>query len=553
MYGNSTKKKADYILSTKLYKGISILTDKMGRKQNILLLVVLLMNLFFISCKDIAKDKEVQHPNIVFILADDLGYGDLSCLNPESKIKTPHLDQLSKEGITFTDAHSGSAVCTPTRYGILTGRYAWRTRLKRGVLWHWDKPLIEPERLTIGDFLKEHGYSTACIGKWHLGWDWPLKDSTAVKEFSSIDGTSWGNENRLQIGKNVDFSLPIKNGPVTRGFDYYFGDDVPNFPPYCFIENDRTVGIPESTKPEGMFGTPGPMVEGWKLEDVMPAITEKAVAYIKNTESVFNRKEDAPFFLYFTLTAPHTPIAPADKFRDTSEAGAYGDYVQEVDWTVGQIVNALKEKGLEDNTLLIFTSDNGSPGRDGTNMSGPTQSVLKYGHDPSYHFRGMKADIWEGGHHVPFIVRWPGEINPGTQSDETICLTDFMATAAAIINEELPNNAAVDSYNLLPVLKGEIYNKPLREATVHHSGGGQFAIRQGKWKLILGGGSGGWTSPRNDSEAEKLGLPLIQLYDINEDIEEQNNLQEDYPEVVQKLEQLLNDYREKGRSAPKIN
>lgn len=503
------------------------------------------ISLLLLSC---SPPQEQQKPNIVYILADDLGYGDLSCLNPESKIATPHLDQLAAQGMTFTDAHSGAAVCTPTRYGILTGRYAWRSRLKSSVLWPWDEALIESERLTVGDFLKQHGYTTACIGKWHLGWNWPTTDGSRMNENLRLGDWDRGGALREAFSKKVDFSQPIEEGPATRGFDYYFGDDVPNFPPYVFIENDKTIGIPDRQKPDEMYGNAGLMIEGWDLEAVMPAITTKAVEYIKNEREIFKREKGKPFFLYFALTAPHTPIAPSNEFQETSKAGAYGDYVQQIDWTVGQLIKALEEEGLAQNTLLIFTSDNGSPGRDGTNMGGETQSVTKYGHYPSYHFRGMKADVWEGGHHVPFIASWPGKIEPGSQSDETICLTDLMATCAAIIGESLPQNTAEDSYNLLPILKGEKYEKPLREATVHHSGAGKFAIRQGQWKLILGGGSGGWTVPRNDKEAQERGLPLIQLYDLSADIGEQHNVQDQYPEVVEHLKGLLEKYKEDGRS-----
>jgi len=504
----------------------------------------------FCNCSKRDSTKNNQNPNIIFILADDLGYGDLSCLNEESKISTPNLDKLASEGITFTDSHSGAAVCTPTRYGILTGRYSWRTELKNGVLWPWDEPLVEADRLTVGKLLKQHGYTTACIGKWHLGWEWNTKDSSSINDDVAMGDLSNARNKRDQFGSLVDFSKPIENGPVTRGFDYYFGDDVPNFPPYCFIENDHTIGIPNLSKPKGMFGHAGPMIEGWKLDTVMPTLTRRAVDYIKNKEAIFKRKDDAPFFLYFTLTAPHTPIAPTKEFKGKSQAGAYGDYVQQIDWTVGQIVKALEEKGLTENTLLIFTSDNGSPGRDGTNMSGATRSVTKYGHDPSWHFRGMKADVWEGGHHVPFIARWPQHIKPGSKSDETICHTDLIATAAAIVGQELPATDGEDSYNILPALKGEKYDKPIREATVHHSGAGQFAIRQGKWKLIIGGGSGGWTAPRRDDDAIKSGLPLIQLYDLSNDIGEQNNLQDKHPEIVKELTDLLEKYKTEGRSTP---
>ena len=490
-----------------------------------------------------------QHPNIVYILADDLGYGDVNCLNPDSKISTPNLDQIAREGITLTDAHSGSAVCTPTRYGILTGRYCWRSTLKSSVLWAWDRPLIEPDRMTVGDFLKQHGYTTACIGKWHLGWEWPTYDGSLLED--QVLMGRWDPAIRDSLAGLVDFSAEIKNGPVSRGFDYYFGDDVPNFPPYCFIENNRTLGIPSMNKPDSMFGVPGPMINGWNLEDVMPAMTRKAVDYIKagTGEGLFNRDRKKPFFLYFPLTAPHTPIAPTTDFQGTSDAGAYGDFVQEVDWSVGQIMQALKEEGLAENTLLIFTSDNGSPGRDGTDMGGPVNSVRKYGHNSSYIFRGIKADIWEGGHHVPFFARWPGRIIPGSSSDEIICHTDLMAILAAILDEPLSDDFAQDSYNILPALLGEQYDKPIREATVHHSIDGSFSIRQGKWKLELCAGSGGWSKPGNQM-AGNMGLPEIQLYDLSVDIKEENNLYDQYPEIVKGLSKLLQKYIDDGRSVP---
>lgn len=483
-------------------------------------------------------------PNIVFILADDLGYGDLSCLNPDSKISTPNLDKLASQGMVFADAHSGSAVCTPTRYGILTGRYCWRSKLKKSVLWAWDAPLIEPDRLTVGDLLKKHGYSTACIGKWHLGWDWPTIDGSRIND--QIAPGQWETTNRNAFGKKVDFTRPIASGPTTRGFDYYFGDDVPNFPPYCFIENDRTIGVPTEEKPRDMFGAPGPMIKGWQLDRVMPALTQKAVEYIKAEPAAkpFGKKAANPFFLYLPLTAPHTPIAPVGKFQGTSKAGAYGDFVQQVDWTVGQITKTLEKTHQVENTLLIFTSDNGSPGRDGTNMSGATNSIRRYGHNPSFIYRGIKADIWEGGHRVPFIARWPGRIKPGSWSDATICLTDLLATVADIVGDELPRDAGEDSFSLLPFLMGTALDGPEREAVVHHSIDGLFAIRSGRWKLVEGAGSGGW-SGKGD------GLPG-QLYDMKADPGEQNNLYNDpgHKDIINSLKALLARYKTQGRSRP---
>jgi len=335
----------------------------------------------FICC----SEKQSTAPNIIYILADDLGYGDVSCLNPESKIPTPNLDRLADQGITFTDAHSGSAVCSPTRYGILTGRYAWRSRLQSGVLWTWNPPLIEKNRLTVADYLRQKDYSTACIGKWHLGWTWPDKDGNALKHTGAEKG--W----------NVDFERKIEDGPTTKGFDYYFGTDVPNFPPYCFIENDQTIGVPTIAKPDSVYGVPGVMLEGWDLVQILPGLEKKAVQYIHE-----RAESNRPFFLYFPLTAPHTPIAPAEEYQGKSEAGAYGDFVHQVDAVVGSVIQTLEEEGIAENTLIIFTSDNGSPGRDGTNMEGPTNTVKKYGHQSRTAFSGGMVHPPEPGHSSSF-------------------------------------------------------------------------------------------------------------------------------------------------------
>ncbi len=484
-------------------------------------------------------------PNIVVILADDMGYGDLACQNPDSKIPTPNLDRLASQGMRFTDAHSPSAVCTPTRYSLLTGDYCWRSQLKSSVLWPWDGPLIKKNQQTLGGMLQEQGYSTACIGKWHLGWEWPASDGSSVN-----DQIPMGEHNasvRDPFGAKIDFTKRIAEGPTARGFDYYFGDDVPNFAPYCFIENDGTVGIPNAEKPDGMFGTKGPMMEGWRLEDVMPAITKRAVEFIEApaASAPFNKRDDAPFFLYFPLTAPHTPIAPTAEFIGKSEAHRYGDFVVEVDWTVGQIMDALERSGQVENTIVIFTSDNGSPGRSGENMAGKTNSVREYGHNPSHTFRGIKADIWEGGHRVPFIVRWPEHVRAGATSDETICHVDLMATIASITHCDLTNDTAVDSFDLTPVFTEAEHASPIREAVVHHSIDGMFAIRQGKWKLILGRGSGGW-SGKADSDK-----PDGQLYDMEADPKERQNLYESLPDRVAEMEALLRRYQNEGRSAPK--
>ncbi len=369
-------------------------------------------------------DVAAETPNIVIILADDLGYGDPGCYNVQSKIPTPHIDRLATQGLRFTDAHTPSSVCTPTRYGLLTGRYCWRTALTRSVLWPWDPPLVEANRLTLPEMLKQHGYHTGCIGKWHLGWDWPLQGGGFITD--EFDGHTIAAENRQTFGQRIDFRRPTRGGPTTRGFHSYFGDDVPNFPPYCFIENDRTAGLPTAEKPEGMFGHPGPALPAWDLSLVLPTLAQRAAQFIQQQAET----PDRPFFLYMPLTAPHTPIAPSPHFIGKSEAGWYGDYVHEVDWTVGQVLAALDHGNAAKNTLVIFTSDNGSPQRDGTDMAGATGSVKKFDHDPSRPWRGMKSDAWEGGHRVPFIARWPLRVPAGKTSDEPIILTDLFRTVA---------------------------------------------------------------------------------------------------------------------------
>jgi len=468
-------------------------------------------------------------PNIVYILADDLGYGDVSCLNSDGKINTKNIDSIAKAGMTFTDAHSGSAVCTPTRYGVLTGRYAWRTHLKRGVLGGWHKPLIKPDRMTVASMLKENGYTTACVGKWHLGWEWHLTNKDANTDDWMMDA------------KNVDFSKPITNGPRTRGFDYHFGiAGSLDMTPYVYVENDYPTAIPDRII-EGSggqkFWRKGAISPDFQIEGVLPKITEKAVGFIER------RSKDKPFFLYFPLTAPHVPLVPTEDFKGKSGLNEWGDFVLQVDWTVSQILKALKQKGFDKNTLVILTSDNGpTPKAD-------FETLEKKGHDPSGIFRGAKADVYEGGHRIPFIAKWPGKIKPGSTSNETICLTDLMATAADVVDYKLPDNAGEDSVSILPVLLGKKYSKPLREATVHHSMNGSFSIRKGKWKLELCPGSGGWSKPRPGKDSME-GLPPIQLYDLENDIKETNNVQDKYPEKVKELTDLLQSYVDAGRSTP---
>jgi arylsulfatase A len=483
-------------------------------KKTALSLFALLLiagNLFAQAAKS-AGDK----PNIIYILTDDLGIGDVNFYNPQGKIKTPNIDKLGHEGMAFNDVHSSSAVCTPSRYSILTGRYAWRSRMKSGVLSGYDKPLIDSDRLTVAKMLQQNGYTTACIGKWHLGLGWSVITPGAKPV--------------------IDYTKNITNGPTTLGFDYFYGIAASlDMPPFIFIENNHTVGLPTATK---KWVREGPAGEDFEAVNCVPTITAKAAQYIKDKAAA-----NKPFFLYFTLPSPHTPIVPSDKFKGKSGVTEYGDYVMETDWAVGEILKAVDEGKIAKNTIIMFASDNGfAP------YVLKTMNVEALGHFPSINYRGYKSDIWEGGHRIPFIVRWPGKVKANSTCDKTVCLGDFMATAAAINHVKLPESAAVDSYNILPYLMGD-QAKEIREATVHHSIDGNFAIRQGKWKLELCAGSGGWELPKNP-EALKNGMPPVQLYDLSADIKETTNLQDKHPDVVKHLTELLQQYVDKGRSTP---
>jgi len=485
-----------------------------------------------------ASDAQPTKPNIVYILADDLGYGDVGCYNPASKIPTPNLDRLASQGIRFTDAHAPDAVCTPTRYGIVTGRYCFRSRLKSGVLAPWGAPLIEHTRLTVPQLLGRNGYATAALGKWHLGWAWPTRDG---KPPASRDGVG-----------NVDFTQPIADGPTTLGFDSYFGVDLPNYPPYCFIDQDRTVGVPSVAAPmeKGGFNRPGPMVPGWKLVDILPELTQRAVGYIEKSART---NPDKPFFLYFALTAPHYPVVPAPQFKGKSNAGDYGDFVAQVDWTVGQVLDALSRAGLTEKTLVFFTSDNGPECVEID--PGAYERIKLYGHRSMDGLRGVKRDTWEGGHRVAFLARWPGQIPAGSVSDEVICHVDLMATCAAMLGTTLPDDAGVDSYNILPALRGQKLERPIREATVLHGGDGKFAIRQGPWVLIdarTGDGNGKHGEPEWFKQ-ERGYVPNTEpgeLYDLREDLPQHTNLFAKNPQVVERLKSLLEKYKADGRSTP---
>ncbi len=478
-------------------------------------------------------------PNLVLVFADDLGYGDSGAYNPRSRIPTPHIDALVRKGMRFTDAHSASSVCTPSRYGLLTGRYPWRSRLPVGIVNSWGGAVISPDRLTLGKLLQQEGYRTACIGKWHLGWDWPLRGGGYLS--SELDGVNVG-PNYERIGERMDFSRPLRAGPTTRGFDYYFGDDVPNFPPYAFIENERVLGDPADRMPAHKSQRAGPMIRGWDLWAAQPTITARAVEWLEERAA----DPQTPFFLYLPLLGPHTPIVPAADHRGTSEAGPYGDWVHQMDGVLGRIVGALERTGAIRNTIVLFSSDNGSPARSGIGTIGGTGTVTElYSHVPNAPWRGLKADIWEAGHRVPLLVRWDGRIEPGTVSRRTVCLTDVFATISEIVGREMPEDAGEDSFSLLPLLLGSGGYR--RTSVVHHSQRGVFAIRSGGWKLILGDGSGGFSFPKG--RALRIGGDgPMQLYLLDEDPRERRNLISSRPDRRSSLGELLAAIDRDGRS-----
>ena len=463
----------------------------------------------FLIISIIANGQETNiKPNIIYILTDDLGYGDVSAYNYKSKINTPWIDALAKEGMLFTDAHSNSSVCTPTRYGILTGQYAWRTSLKNGVLWSYDKPLITPNQLTVAQLLKNNGYQTACIGKWHLGLDWAQQTSGAT-----------------------DFTKPINGGPTQVGFDYFYGITASlDIPPYFYIDGNKiTATRIDSIQEQGGqgFWRAGPIGNDFKHQDVLDTFISKSIQYISKAS-----KQKDPFFLYLALASPHTPILPLTNFKSTTATNAYGDFVKMTDAKIGEILQYLKDKNLDKNTMIVFTSDNGcSP-------TANFKELREKGHDPSAGFRGTKADIYEGGHRVPFIVKWPGKIKTNSINNTTICLTDFMATCSDLLNTNLQNNAGQDSYSLLPLLTPSKKTAYQRTSTVHHSIDGYFAIRKGDWKLAFCRGSGGWSAP-TENQATKNNMPAVQLYNLKEDPSEQNNVQAKYPEIVRALTEEL--------------
>ncbi len=478
---------------------------------------------------------DAKKPNILILYADDMGYGDLGANNTDSKIPTPHLDRLAAEGMRFTDGHSSSGVCTPSRYAMLTGRYHWRDF--HGIAQAFDGTVFKAGQLTLPAMLRQQGYATACIGKWHLGMDWEaIRKPGAPKK--SIEHNDF------------DWSRPFTGGPLDHGFDHYFGDNVINFPPYAWIEDDRLVVAPDITFKSTPKGTkegswecrPGPGRSDWDFYQVLPTLASRGVEYIRS-----RKDKEQPFFLYFPLPSPHAPIVPTDEFDGKSKAGAYGDFVVQTDDVCGRLLTTLRECGMESNTIVVFSSDNGPEAyayaRD-----------EKFDHWSAAPFRGLKRDIYEGGHHVPFLVKWPGVTKPGTVTDALISQVDLMATLASLTNVVLPRDAAVDSHDFFTWLRGEAKTPP-RSAMVHNTSAKEYAIRSGDW-LLVDAKSGAARQPppawvKKHKQPPDDDQP-VELYNLRDDIGQRHNLAAKHPEKISELRALLKKLGDQGHSAPRL-
>jgi len=498
------------------------------------LLAILFVIDVLIGPSAFAATVDSQRPNVVILYADDMGYGDLGVQNADSKIPTPHLDGLAREGMRFTDAHSSSGICTPSRYALLTGRFHWRKF--HDIVNSFDPPRLDEAELTMAEMFRAKGYRTAAIGKWHLGWNW-----SDILHPAATPATRNG-KSRIYAPSDFDWSRPISGGPLSHGFDYYFGDDVPNFPPYAWFENDRVVAPP--TEPltitpktaEGSWqARPGPMLKDWDFYAVIPRLTERTVEWIAE-----QRESDKPFFLYVPFNSPHAPIVPTSEFVGRSNAGGYGDFMVQTDDNVGRILQALDENGLAENTLVIFTADNGAERY-------AYDRIRNFGHRSSGPLRGLKRDLYEGGHRVPFLVRWPGKVSAGSVSDALVSQVDLMATLAAIIDYELPAGQADDSFDMLPVLRE---NKPSpRRTIVHNTFAGAYAVRRDRW-LLVAAQSGAHSSvpPWFDMENGYANDDAPgQLFDLGDDLAQHKNLYAERPEVVRELTGLLEELRSKGQ------
>lgn len=496
-------------------------------KQSVSILPVALIATQLVSCGD-ANEQCSKLPNVVVIYADDMGSGDLSILNSESKFKTPNLDALARSGVTFTDAHTVSSVSTPSRYGILTGEYSWRSSLKAGVIWGHSPALIPEDKPTLATMMKSMGYSTACVGKWHLGWGWTTNDGEAAKPDMS----------------NVCYDKPINNGPTTRGFDYFYGIPASlDIPPFVTMENDMAENMPnaryemttfnehDNEPVENPFLRAGDYVEGEAPEDFLSKFTSKVKSLISDY-----KKDDAPFFIYYALNAPHAPLAPSKEFEGKSGIGKYGDFMLEVDHTVGDVVNHLKSEGLLENTIIILSSDNGAE-------RFAYYRLGECGHNSSGEYKGVKRDLWEGGHRVPFVMSWKGHIPEEKMVSQTICVSDIYATLADVVGYQRADLEARDSYSIMPLVTDE--GEYEREYTIHHSSGGRFAIRKGEWVLIENGygDDNNWLDRIDYYDLQGYTLdgekPQGELFDLANDPQQRTSLYDHNPEKVKELTAIL--------------
>lgn len=509
---------------------------KVRTMKSILSLVCVLLSF------SIAHADGSDRPNVLILYADDMGFGDLALQNSESKIPTPNLDQLAKQGMRFTDGHSSSGICTPSRYALLTGRYHWRDF--HDIVGAFGSSVFQPQQLTLPEMMQSSGYTTAAIGKWHLGWDW---NAVMNPNTSAVEKDN----KRIFSPDDFDWSKPIPDGPLAHGFDSYFGDTVINFPPYCWIENDRVVKAPDTMMDTGKWKPikegnwecrPGPMVTGWDPYQNIPTTTRRGVDFIKA-----QRGSDKPFFLYFAFPSPHAPIIPNDEFDGKSQAGPYGDFVFETDDAIGQLLAALDESGQAENTIVIFSADNGSEhyayARD-----------QNFDHWSSNPFRGVKRDIYEGGHHVPLIVRWPGVTATGSVSDALVSQVDIMATLANMLQFDLPDDAAADSFDLTPILQGE--KESVRTSIVHNTYAKSYAIRDGDWLLV--DAKDGYVSRRDKAWEARHGYKPdheqpVELYNLAEDIGQRHNVAQEHPERVANMQALLQSIQAQGFSAPRLS
>ena len=480
----------------------------------------------------LAAAQKPLRPNVLLILADDMGYGDVAALNSDSRIPTPNLDRLASEGLSFTDAHSSGSYCVPSRYGLLTGRYMWRTRLgSGGNLANLAGTLIEPDRITVADMLRSAGYFTGLVGKWHQGIDWKLHDESA-RDVIRV------HPNYQDFG-NIDFASAALKGPKDFGFDYSFGTaGSAEMNPAAFIENNRTTIIPTLSSKQAKekygqwYGRDDNIVaEGYTMDRLVPTLSNKACEFV---ETVARERPDQPFFLYYAMTTPHNPIVPNKKFVGKSRAGTYGDFVVEVDHHVGRILRKIADLEIERNTIVIFTSDNGPVNR----TKGYRQRWVRgdtgiYGHDSTGPFSGWKAGLQEGGHRVPFFVRWPDKVKPGESCSTTILFNDVLPTLADLLNVELNKDTAEDGESFLKALTGQSRPTSFHEAIVHNHANGTFAIRKGALKLTVKG-------PKTIEQIPDDDFPVsFTLHNLKKDAEETTDISNDHPELVQKMHALL--------------